>query len=47
MIGGTNLFFSVGASEELVYRPDARWQYLENVGVTRLTYLESPRRRTR
>lgn len=39
---GSNLFLSVGASEELVYRPDARWQYLENVGVTRLTYLESP-----
>ena len=36
------LFLSVGASEELVYRPDARWQYLENVGVMRLTYLESP-----
>jgi hypothetical protein len=39
---GNDLFLSVGASEELVYRPDASWQYLENVGVSRLIYLQSP-----
>jgi hypothetical protein len=40
--GNNDLFLSTGASEELVYHWNARWQYTEAVGATRVTYLETP-----
>jgi hypothetical protein len=40
--GGTNLFLSLSAGEELVYEPNARWRYLESLAVTRVNYLDEP-----
>jgi len=41
-VAGTNLFIGVTATEEVIYRPNARWQLLESGNVTRITYLDSP-----
>jgi hypothetical protein len=40
-VGGDHLYLGVGAGEEAVYHPNARWTYLETVTATRITYLDS------
>jgi hypothetical protein len=42
VLGGTNLFLTVGGSEEVDYHRNGRWTYLESIAASRVRYLELP-----
>jgi hypothetical protein len=41
IVNGSYLFLGLNGSEELVYHPNARWQYTETIGATRVHYLDA------